>query len=229
MPLPFSGYLRKTRKNIPGIIDFIKLNNPDLVGLIEVDGGSRRSQGISQAKQIADVLGHYHIFKTKYKTQKMLEHIPIVRKQGNAFLAKEKILDQRYHYFERGIKKLIIEVEFEKIIFFLVHLSIRGRRRKEQLNELGNIVNRCEKPVVVGGDFNVFSGTRELEQFLADTGLKSANPLNIFTFPSRKPRWELDFIFYSPEITVNQIQVPDIRLSDHLPIVCDFTITREEK
>jgi len=223
-PLPFSGYLKKTPKNIPGIIEFIKLQNPDLVGLIEVDGGSRRAEGVSQARQIADELGYYFVFKSKYIKLLLTHHIPIIRRQGNAFFAKDIMLNQRYHYFERGIKRLIIEVEFKNVIIFLVHLSIRVKRRQEQLKELGDLVKICEKPVVVGGDFNIFYGTRELNDFLAATRLKSANRLNVFTFPSRKPRWQLDFILHSPEITVNKIEVPQIRLSDHLPLICDFTL-----
>jgi endonuclease/exonuclease/phosphatase family metal-dependent hydrolase len=223
-PLPFSGYLRKTKKNIPELIDFIKSQNPDIVGLIEVDGGSRRTEGISQAKQIADGLGHYFIFNIKYQKPLLTRHIPIIRRQGNAFLARDRILSQQVHYFERGIKRLIIEVELERIVFFLVHLSISHRRRQEQLMELAALVKTCNNPVVVGGDFNIFFGIKELNDFLAATQLKSANHLNVFTFPSRKPRWELDFIFHSPEITVDRIEVLHSGLSDHLPLVCDFTI-----
>ena len=223
-PVPFSGYLRNTRSNIPGIIEFIKSHNPDLVGLIEVDGGSRRASGVSQAEQIADGLGHHFVFMTKYKKRLKPGRIPIIRRQGNAFLARDKILDQKYHYFERGIKRLIIEVEFDHIIFFIVHLSIRASRRKEQMMVLADLVKTCVKPVVVGGDFNTFSGIMEFNDFLAVTGLKSANQSNIPTFPSSRPRWELDFIFHCPHITVNNVAVPRIGLSDHLPLICDFTI-----
>ncbi len=90
--------------------------------------------------------------------------------------------------------------------------------------ELKILVAKCEKPVVVGGDFNVFSGIREFNDFLAGTGLKSANHLNLCTFPSSNPRWELDFIFHSLQITVNKMVVPPIKLSDHLPLICDFTL-----
>lgn len=224
-PVPFSGYLRKTAKNIPGIIDFIKGQNPDLVGLIEVDGGSRRAEGVSQARQIADGLGHYFVFKSKYTRPMLTDQIPIIRRQGNAFLARDRILSQRIHYFERGVKRLILEVELEHIIFFIVHLSLNRKHRQEQLQELGYLIKTCTKPVVVGGDFNVFFGVREFDDFLAITKLASANQSNILTFPSKNPRWELDFIFHSPEITVNQMVVSRIKLSDHLPLTCDFTLT----
>lgn len=223
-PVPFSGYLRKTRGNIPGIIEFIKSQNPDLVGLIEVDGGSIRASGISQAEQIADELGHHFVFMTKYKKRIKPGRIPIISKQGNAFFARARILSRTYHYFERGVKRLIIEVELDHIVFFIVHLSILAKRRQEQLKRLEELVSACEKPVVVGGDFNVFSGIHELNHFLAGTGLKSANHMNLSTFPSNKPRWELDFIFHSPHITVNNMVVDRIKLSDHLPLICDFTL-----
>ncbi len=226
MPFPFSGFLKNNQKNIPGIVEFIKSQDPDLVGLIEVDGGSRRAEGVSQARQIAACLGHYHVFQTKYSKNPRLTHrIPLIKTQGNAFLAKDRILSQRCHYFEQGVKRLIIEVEFEELIIFIVHLSLVHGRRKEQLQELGRIINTCKKPVVVGGDFNVFSGIHELSDFLAATPLLSANHSNLLTFPSRKPRWELDYIFHSPEITVNCLVVPQIKLSDHLPLICDFTLT----
>ena len=42
-PVPFGGCLRRTSDNFRQISDFIKSVNPDITGLIEVDGGSFRS------------------------------------------------------------------------------------------------------------------------------------------------------------------------------------------
>ena len=39
--------------------------------------------------------------------------LPILRKQGNAFLAAPRVHGERFHYFEKGIKRLIIELELE--------------------------------------------------------------------------------------------------------------------
>ncbi len=223
-PIPFSGYLRKTKKVLPKIITLIKSYRPDIVGLIEVDGGSRRSGGKNQAKLIAEGLGHYFIFEKKYKNAMLYRHMPIMKNQGNALLAGKEILNQHSHYFERGIKRLIIEVEFEDMVFFLVHLSIKYAHRQEQLKSLSKLIKQIQKPIIVSGDFNTFLGQWELNKFLQSTNLKSANAFNHLTFPSKKPRWELDFIFHSTEITIHNINVPRVRLSDHLPLVCDFTL-----
>ena len=49
LPLPGAGYLRSNRKVLNGITDFISQENPDIVGLIEVDIGSVRSGMLNQA------------------------------------------------------------------------------------------------------------------------------------------------------------------------------------
>jgi endonuclease/exonuclease/phosphatase family metal-dependent hydrolase len=38
------------------------------------------------------------------------------------------------------------------------------------------------------------------------------------------PRAELDFVLVSPEIEVLDFRIPDVRLSDHRPIVCDLRV-----
>ena len=41
---------------------------------------------------------------------------------------------------------------------------------------------------------------------------------------SHAPRAELDFVLVSERIEVTDFHVPDIRLSDHRPLVCDFQV-----
>jgi len=38
------------------------------------------------------------------------------------------------------------------------------------------------------------------------------------------PRHELDFILVSEGIEVTNFRVPDVRFSDHRPLVCDFHV-----
>ncbi len=55
-------------------------------------------------------------------------------------------------------------------------------------------------------------------------GLRSANVDSLPTYPSRAPRKELDFILYQDGIKVTSFDIPNIRLSDHMPLVCDFEL-----
>jgi endonuclease/exonuclease/phosphatase family metal-dependent hydrolase len=154
------------------------------------------------------------------------QKVPLVNKQGNAILTNQKIISHRFHYFSEGIKRLVIELELEDFNIFLVHLSLKFRHRQYQLQELHRMVEEVGKPVMVAGDFNVFWGDRELQLFLAATGLTSANGAGQPSHPSRAPRRQLDYIFHSPEIQATDFQIPHVKLSDHVPLLCDFEVSK---
>jgi endonuclease/exonuclease/phosphatase (EEP) superfamily protein YafD len=78
--------------------------------------------------------------------------------------------------------------------------------------------------VIVAGDFNTFWGDHEIYLFMEASGLRSANVQGLPSYPSRNPRRELDFILYTAGIEVMGFQVPPVRYSDHLPLICDFEV-----
>ena len=223
-PVPYSGYFKNTNGNMKKIMDFIGSVNPDVIGLIEVDGGSFRSKKNNQAEAIAWELQHDHVYRSKYPTTSMAQKLPLLKKQGNAILTNQEIISQKFHYFREGVKRLVIELELADFSVLLVHLSIKFRHRQYQLQDLHNMVKMVEKPVIVAGDFNVLRGNRELQLFLAATGLKSANSNGQPSHPSRAPRRQLDYIFHSPEINITDFQIPRVKFSDHTPLVCGFDI-----
>ena len=221
---PWSGYLRRTSDTFASVIRFIKDQDPDILGLVEVDAGSFRSGRQNQAEIIAAALGHYHAYRSKYPEAWPLRLVPVVNQQGNAFVTRDTIMNQHFHYFERGIKRLVIELELEDLTIFLVHLSLRFRIRHLQLHDLYSLVRGTRKPHIVAGDFNLFSGEREIGLFRAATGLLTANVKGDPSFPSSAPRRQLDFILHSPEIRTRNFAMPDVKYSDHLPLVYDFEI-----
>jgi endonuclease/exonuclease/phosphatase family metal-dependent hydrolase len=224
VPVPGAGYLFGNPGNLDNIIEFIKTQDPDIVGLIEVDVGSVRSGLVNQPEAIARALGHYSCYQCKYGEESVNQLIPILRKQANAFLAGPRVAGERFHYFDTGIKRLIIELELDDVVIFLVHLSLKYRHRQVQLRRLYELVAQATKPVVVAGDFNTFWGESEIFLFMKAAGLRSANASGLPTFPSRYPRMELDFILYGAGIEVNSLSVPQVTYSDHLPLVCDFSL-----
>ena len=224
LPLPGAGYLRSNPTVLNQITQFIKSENPDIVGLLEVDTGSIRSGLINQAQHIADSLGHYSIYQCKYGLRSINNVLPIVRKQSNAFLAAPRVHGEHFHYFDLGIKRLIIELELEHCAIFLVHLSLKYRHRQDQLRYLYNLIKRSAKPVIVAGDFNTFWGDNELYLFCQAAGLVSANQEKLPSYPSNSPRMELDFILHSPKIVVHNFYMPKKNYSDHLPLVCEFDV-----
>jgi len=224
MPIPGAGYLLGNQNVLPDISKFIKSTDPDIVGLIEVDSGSIRSRKVNQAEAIAAELGMNSSYETKYGAKSINQLLPIIRKQGNAFLAAPRVHGETFHYFDTGIKRLIIELEMETFAVFLVHLSLKYRHRHLQLRKLYDLIEDTEKPVIVAGDFNTFWGENEIYLFMRAAGLRSANTKGLPSYPSRAPRKELDFVLYQDGIRVTNFEIPQVRHSDHLPLICDFEV-----
>ena len=224
VPFPYSGYFKRTVDNFALITEFISSVRPDIVGLLEVDSGSFRSRQRSQPAEIARALGHYHVYESKYGARSFAQRLPLLSKQGNAFLTSKEIEAEKCHYFNSGVKRLVMELELKDLVIMLVHLSIKFRHRHYQLWELHSLVKEARKPVIVAGDFNVFRGVREVQLFLAATGLQNANTEARPSYPSWAPRRQLDFILHSPEIRIRDFQVPRVTFSDHLPLICDFDV-----
>jgi len=228
-PLPYSGLLKRTDQNLKRIGNFIKSLKPDIIGLIEVDSGSYRSKRNNQAEAIANELRYDHVFDLKYSSDSLVKKLPLFNKQGNALLTNQSIVSQKSHYFEKGFKRLVIELELTSLVIFLVHLSIKYRHRQNQLKDLYKMVKDIQKPLIVAGDFNAFWGNEELSLFMAAAGLQNVNDTGIPSHPSRSPHRQLDYILHSPEIKVRDFFVPQVRFSDHVPLVCDFDIHNSQR
>lgn len=223
-PFPWVGYLRRTTRNLQRITAFIRSQHPDIVGLVEVDGGSYRTRKKNQAEVIASALGQYHLHESKYGEASLVGMLPLFNRQINAFLTNDVVKAGTFHYFTKGVKRLVIELELENLTVFLVHLSLVFLHRHHQLGDLYALVKKVRKPVIVAGDFNAFWGATEMRLFLAATALKNANAKELPSYPSRYPKRQLDFILHSPEIHVSRFCIPQVTLSDHRPLVCDFSI-----
>jgi endonuclease/exonuclease/phosphatase family metal-dependent hydrolase len=221
---PLLGMLGRTRNHLNELIDFIRSVDPDVVGLVEVDNGSYRSGRKSQAEKMAEELGHFHCYSSKYAEASRWRRIPIYKQQGNAFLTRDTIQGEKFHYFDRGMKRLVIELELKEVTFFLVHLALGYKARQEQILHLYHLVKETKRPYILAGDFNAFMGEKEIQLLMSASRLKNADPLLQPSYPSNKPRKHLDFILHSPEISVQRFWIPQVQLSDHLPLVMDFEV-----
>ena len=216
-------YLRSTERNLERLIEFIQSENPDILGLLEVDVGSYRTGTLNQAEEIASGLSHYHLSAVKYPAGSMGSKMPVFKHQGNALLTRESTTKNLFHFLDSGFKRLVIEAEYEGLSIFLVHLSLRRNIRRRQLAALAELV--AGKPrLVVAGDFNALSGADELREFRGDLGLATANPLGTPTYPSWKPSKELDFILHSRDVAVDALSIPKVGYSDHLPMILEISI-----
>jgi endonuclease/exonuclease/phosphatase family metal-dependent hydrolase len=216
------------------IVDELKKLNPDVVALVEVDTGSFRAKK-DEVVFFGDCLKmKSFVEKIKYPFNgwlKLFHYVPILKQQANAIIAKEMLTDIRYHVLHEGTKRLVIEATLnqpKKITLLLAHLSLRKKKRVEQMRELANIVNCIKNPVILMGDFNTFNGEEEIEELLETTHLnhkfKRCSKLLTLTQPTKNPKRRLDYILTSEKIKVITYEVLKFPFSDHLPVMVDFEI-----
>jgi endonuclease/exonuclease/phosphatase family metal-dependent hydrolase len=221
-PISPWDYLDAAPAHLARIHDFIAGWEPDVVGLLEVDGGSVRARGRHQAQIIADRLGHSMGFSCKYAHGSFSRRMPVLRLQGNALLSGSHTDEHRQHFLDCGMKRLVLELETEDMNVFLVHLALGQAARQAQLAQLGSMIDLCERPVVVAGDFNTLGGRTELTRFMQQHDLTDANDSARASYPSWRPRHHLDFILYGSGLELREFHLPAVTLSDHLPLIADL-------
>lgn len=223
----FHKMLFHSKKKMNEIIDFLKKENPDVVGLIEIDGGSLRTLYKSQPEKVERQMKYNMLFNQKYGENKIKTKIPILKKQGNAFITRKRIEEYEFFSLPAGFKRLVIRIRYEGIQFYLVHLALSKMTRSIQIDFLRKKINKEDKNIVLG-DFNTFNGEMELRKMVKECGLKNPNEGEIPTQPSCKPKYILDYILVSKGIKVKKFTVPSLQYSDHLPVIVEI-FTKEKK
>jgi hypothetical protein len=87
------------------------------------------------------------------------------------------------------------------------------------------------EPKIIGGDFNLNPDTLSIKKF-EEAGYR--NLIKDFKIKNTRNRlsWEqfkniqyfADYVFTSSEVKINSFKVPNLEISDHLPLIVDFEI-----
>jgi len=216
-------YIKTHDRHFEKIINFIKEANADIIGLVEIDTGSYRTDQMNQVKKIAKHLNHFHVCDVKYGKNSLLRRIPYLRSQSNAILTALENGDSKFHFMPCGMKKLVIESKINNVSFFLVHLALTKKVRQIQLRYLEKLIPK-DQHVIVAGDFNTMQGCSELDNFMQKCGLRNANSENHATYPAWDAQKELDYILCSENIEINAFEVPKVKFSDHHPLILEFEV-----
>jgi endonuclease/exonuclease/phosphatase family metal-dependent hydrolase len=215
----FHGYRflftpKKIENNISlKIEEMIKMENPDLICLIEVRKGSYLMKFLEKKYSFYDI-------EVKYGKKSFLKLFPFFYKNGNAFISKNKLKFKKI-FLKNGSKKLAYEIILPgKIKLLMFHFSLLSIVRKEQFREIEKIIGKKGRKIVCG-DFNIFNGFNEVNGVIKDLNLKIIN--NRPTFPSYKPRKFFDLFLCSKEIKT-KIKNLNYKISDHLPVLIEITL-----
>jgi len=209
------------------IAKVIAAEQPDVIGLQELDVGRGRTGGIDQAHAIASLVEmgfHFHpalkVAEEKYGDA-ILTALPARMVKGGELPS---------HGEQRGAVWVEVEIGECKVQIFNTHLGLLGGDRMRQVGALlgSSWLSHPDcraKPKILIGDFNAPSITatyRALARRMTDA-VAAVNEKPKATYPSRFPFMRLDHVFVSDEVTpveARVISTPLARLaSDHLPLM----------
>lgn len=164
-----------------------------------------------------------------YRTNAITRH----GEHGNALLSRWPVTrhqheDMSDHRLEqRGLLHCEVTVHGQAVHVIVVHLGLIRSSRVRQVAQIVRFVERevpPDAPLVVAGDFNDWGDW--LPKAMSAAGLSSQSRSRLPTFPSRLPLLQLDHIF-ARGLTLQSLVVPRgprwARMSDHLPLVSDWT------
>ena len=219
------------RLEIHNIGHAIEQLDADLVCLQEVRFVNRREQkrfAHWPEQPQADFLAPEG-YEPVYRTNAVTRH----GEHGNALLSRWPVVSHRHedisdHRFEqRGLLHTEVQLAGRRVHALVVHLGLIPGSRERQVAQLQTYITReipVHEPVLVAGDFNDW-GSR-LTRLLALAGLREFDGARTTTYPSRLPLTQLDHV-YARGLRPVSTMVPQgriwRRMSDHLPLVAEFT------
>ena len=169
-------------------------------------------------------------YESVYRTNATTAH----GEHGNALLSRWPVVSHAHedvsdHRFEqRGLLHVHVQVDHKPIHVIVMHLGLIAGSRLRQIERLGQYIQReipKDEALVVAGDLNDWGC--KLRPAMNALGLRDFIGERQFTFPSRMPLTQLDFV-YSRGIEPVGVHIPRgriwWRMSDHLPLIAEFKL-----
>lgn len=196
----------------------------DIVGLQEVDCGSLRSGFLNQAKYIANHAGFPWWSHQPNRKLGMIAHA------GNGVLSKLEPAEIHEHRLPgaipgRGALVLRFGAGEHALWVVVLHLALGRRARVQQLRYVAHLIDRHPN-VVVMGDLNTVSDSRELREFCVRAGLVLPDR-RLLTFPSWRPQRAIDHILVSPNMEIAEFDVLAATNSDHRPLAMTLNLPQD--
>jgi endonuclease/exonuclease/phosphatase family metal-dependent hydrolase len=214
--------LEELRKSIRSV-------NADIVFLQEVRGHETRASVAPQFEYLADELWPHHAYGKNAVYQR--------GHHGNAILSKFPI--EHYHNLDistsrlerRGLLHAKIRLpKFGPLDLFCIHLDLLERGRQQQVQAVTERLKKTMdgEPAILAGDFNDWR-MRISEKLNHGVGFHEAGLKHLGrhakTFPSVRPTWALDRIYYRGLELKDYEVLKDggwQSLSDHLAVTATF-------
>lgn len=200
------------------------LRGYDVVALQEVDAGSLRSGFTNQVAWLARRAGMPFWYAQRNR------RLGRIAQHGNGLLAMREPRDLLDHPLPstmipgRGAIVAHFDVEDGRPLTLLcAHLSLGPRSRDRQLGWLAEQAAEAER-VILMGDLNCSLVDLLERSPLRDAGLHGAVDGGQPTYPSWRPRLDLDHVLVSQDVRVTSLRPILCQFSDHLPLAVEVEL-----
>ncbi len=216
-------HLLPLRERILNLNRIAKLvHSYDLVGLQEVDSGSLRTGFLDQTEYLAHRAGFPYWYRQVNRSLgKIAQH-------SNGMLSRIRPHSVDEHKLPglRGRGAMLVELQTnrEPLLVCIMHLALGKRARRLQLAYISELVGEYSQLVVMG-DFNCGTHSRELHELVNSTHLQLPNE-DLKTFPSWRPKRKFDHILISDSLFLKNTRVLEHTHSDHLPICVEIDLPK---
>lgn len=213
------------RLDLPRIAEVIKSTKADLVLLQEVDRVTKRTGGVDQAAELAELTGMHHVFGGNLKFEG--------GDYGNAILSRFPIsASQNYSLPNetdgepRGVLGALISLPSshggQTCRVLSTHFDHRSANddRLASVIALKELIQNWPEPSILGGDFNMTRDNPAMRLLLEQWTIAGDEELP--TIPAQVPTKQIDFITFRPadKFTVQEVRVLEEPIaSDHRPIL----------
>lgn len=133
-----------------------------------------------------------------------------------------------YYYFSRLSK---MNTENEDLVHgkkIASRLKSAFVRRAQQVKVLKNYTDSCTTPYVIMGDFNdtpVSYSVHQISQGLKNSFKEKGSGIGI-TYNGEFPNFQIDYVFTSPQFTINSYKILKAVYSDHYPVKVDVRLDK---
>ncbi len=232
------------------LVLFLKDQDPDFISIQEVTTGKanlyRGNENLFE--KLKDELGLNGAFNTDYDLTNNEGGM------GNAVLTKHEIVSSivvpllphqtvsfetsnDYKFWPRGPRHLLAaEVRVGPLTISIMSTHGAWTAPPEDTDETvrqagmtAEYLKNLNQPFILGGDFNALIQSKTIgtinkvaNNLLLNSGvIETTNP----QIHKIKPRgYLIDFIFTSPEFKLERLLVPQITVSDHLPVIAELQV-----
>ena len=195
------------------IINFLKYENPDIIGIQEINENVKRGFQVTELKEKLNLETHFgpHVkIKGGYYGIATFSKYPIIEK-------KHIFLPSRNE--QRGYIDTIVLIGSRKVHIINTHLSLSNSERNIQLIQLRDYINSLDSYFILLGDFN--TSLAEIDYLLTDSA-KSIKKEHLPTMMLYNKR--IDYIFVSKCFKVISYNVRLVKMSDHYPVVVELAL-----